>query len=1115
MSKKYGEKFNSYYETISKFPISTDTEIMELFIMYKEGDLEAAEKIINNYLKLVVDIVLKLGRSIDKNNIMDVIQYGNGVLAKAIYNYNFPEINFNNFIVGEIRSKVITYLKKQKEYEQLEDLEIQEFVFDKEMYLVLREVMGEKLYCCFYSIIAGKNFKEVANSFGVDEENVINLYRRACRVFNIYKDKNSDQYKKVLDQIKSREGRKIELLKEEPILISNIIQFIYIKQFLNQDEINLFYYRVFSRYNYSVGLSKVLKISNFRYVEINKSLKRKIETHISSEEYREFYDAMIFKYGTSVYEFMDDVNLKKVNYEEIKKYVETLTLDDIRKMLGDNVTLLNADELTLLSNFFGNIEETNVDSEAIEREINLVKYGFNRKSHVLQPGKLYDTFLRYREEFNDEQALFLECYYFRIKDKNLFNKKFPDSVLRYKYYYLINRLERLYYGIFRILENNFNREKYLFVKENYYDRLPEKKFEMLDLFFGVNGKRYTIQEIAGIYKMDYIKAHDYISDGRDSCMRLYASRGNRLELDKKLYIPYLDDIYEYTDETRKILKMYLVDNLTYDDISEKTGLSKYRISNIITDGIRKIDNYRFGLVTPYVVTEEELEEFLKYYHKLFDETERDILRDKFIRKIENKKIAEARNMLSGDVNKLFTKFYKLHLKFKVLNVECNVEDVIKEIERHVSESILSLQEKEVLSLSYGIKNQYNKDGMVCDLDTIALKLGITGNVVRHRYYDAIDKIKARKIKFREPDLCFIDREELDKLLDDPHLPISEKERNIICYIFELKGYPCKTINEVAPIIGDGLGSVRRRYFRSIITIKRYLAGEIEGQINYELDIVPLLKYFSTGDRVFIEEYYKNNLTYEQMSFKYKLTIDRVIGIMDRIKFTFFDLQNDPNAKKFDFDYYKEAIKDDKLPFYGSLDKAAKIFNLFFAMDGIQRCSALEIIKRLNLDNKTTSVNNCVNNLLLSVCKLRDGMFKEQVFTYDEIKDYYDRNKDKMKSVHRVYYDRYFARMKNNELNGSQSKVSSYITYDLLKERCNDLFKLEDADRSFVINILRDRLFPLSSETRKALMFYFNIRKRDLMKGKDINHLYRLVHSLFKQGILTFNEDVCMKKSKKD
>lgn len=376
------------------------------------------------------------------------------------------------------------------------------------------------------------------------------------------------------------------------------------------------------------------------------------------------------------------------------------------------------------------------------------------------------------------------------------------------------------------------------------------------------------------------------------------------------------------------------------------------------------------------------------------------------------------------------------------------------------------------------------------------KLGYSKHTYYHIYINMIKQLKARKINFIRSDNNYIPREKLDKILDDVHLPISDKEREIICYLFELKGYPYKNIEELPSIFGDNKNSIRRRYQRAIVSIYKYLNKEIEGTINYEIDIIPIQKYFGISDRMKIEDFYKKGLTYEKMAAKYGITYNQISIVMTRIKATIYDLMNNPNAKKFDFDYYLEAIKDPDLPFTGNLPLAVQIFNLSFGMDGKEKMSIPAIIEKLQLDFGATTISKTISSLMLSVCKLKDGIKKDKTFSFEQVYSYFMNNYMDIPFYRKKIYQKYFNEVKSRKnINGPGYRLPNDIIYDLIKENYTNTFELKNTSREEVLELINKYGKKINKKVRVELMGRLDIRERDYMSGKDMNHIFKMLYTL--------------------
>ena len=979
--------------------------------------------------------------------------------------------------------------------------DVEEKMASRNLFLVMKEYLNDcEYYVLFHRILDNPQWtlEQLGESLGVTRERIRQL---EAKVLKKVKPIMASEHKRlsITNKIRDREGSKIDFLTIEPISPDKIMKYLFIKDELTLKEKKLLHLMYFGKYTLNRRqtasfLKLTLEECNLIYHSLMNKMKEKFENKDKFESYR---NSLLKNFGTKIFSVDLNSDLKIIDYDYLHDKYINLSYDEVISLINDSGYELTSDELSLLDRFYKvPVRSHKMNEEMFLTDINLSVFGYKQKNTLVPVNKLYEVYLRNIDDYNDEQRLFLECYLFNKRDKSEFKTQYKDSSLRYRYYYLIDRLERTYYNIYRYFDNNFGKEEYLEFKKKYEDKISPFRIELLDLVYGVNGRALSISDMALKYNMDYIKMHDLIRDAREAAIIFNTGRRQKIDIDKNIYIPYVRDYsYEFVPETREVLSFFLIDGMDYGEIAQEMGLTRYRVSNIVTEGIRRIDNFRFGIIESFKISKEELDSFFEFFDNSFDEEEKEVIRMKHLYYMENSIIAFEMGIDLEVVNKYSRHFNSLFYSYRIKDVNISTEDIFAEVNRHIGDSVLDVREKELASLYYGFKNEYNLDGKRYTPEEIKDKLKLTKNAYYRLYQSVIWGVKGRKIGIKKPDYLYIDREKLNYLLDDIHLPISDKERDIICYLFELKGFPYKTIYELPEIIGDTRASIIRRYQRAIVSIFKYLNKEIEGSINYEVDILPNLKYFSYSDRIIIDKYFVHGISIESLASEYNVGFEKMCGIVRRIKTTIFELLNNPKVKKFDYDYYMKVRYEEDLPFFGELDKTIAIFDLFHGMNEGLRLSLPEIIKKLDLGVNESSVNKGVNYLMLSICKYYDGIRKSHTFSYEEIREYYELHKDEMNYYHKQFYIRYFEKIDNpRRLTGIVSGISYVIMNDLLKDRRDDYITLDKLDREKAIYLIK-KYKELSGSTKKELMYMFDIQGREFMNGKDVNHVYRLLYNV--------------------
>lgn len=750
---------------------------------------------------------------------------------------------------------------------------------------------------------------------------------------------------------------------------------------------------------------------------------------------------------------------------------------------------------------------TQEDISLAEQDVNF-QYLNEREFYPIPMDTLKETFYNNKNLFTEEQREKIEKYIIHRQDGPLIKD----------YYGLLNKLENIYFGIDRILEMRLSKEQMIEVLKKKRNAFSEEEIQYIDFYYGISVRKHTIQEMKDQTNESYQKVHDTLFTALDRALKFYVGYvGREKEItDFTVYEPYIESFqYEVSSETRKLLYMYIKERKNYEEIQKETGLTKPKISNVIQDGLRKIDFYRYGILKVNTFTLEELKEVSTT--KKYRNIEFQIIKSRYFDGKSIQEIQEQFHVSRGLVMSAFKKI-NAYLERRNLPLKVPYSYIQKEISLGPIDSVLLEEEKRVLSMHYGIESLYNETGKKYELQELMALYGKSKYSIQSNISSALLKLKQHMIGVLEPEFGLIPTLHMKEILKDPHIPISKEDKSFLIDLLGLEG-KSKSKEEMMEIYQISIPSIKRKYQRALLLLKKYQVGEVEPVYSYEVDILPIMKYFSSYDRSFIKEIYKNHLTVQQIAKKFNITIHTVQNSTKRIQIKLLSiLKNKGIAKLYDFEYASKVIDNDDFPLIYQKDLARSIYQRYFGENNYKKSSVPEIIKQMHLPYGETLVHKIIENVMKSVIKYKMGIrkkthysYQESQFSHEKIEDYYIRHEKELSSKQRRIFKKILDREYNSLHLNKVSKIPVQIKYLLLQEEGKLPFSFSYTNKGEAEKLLRNQDFHLSHETVKTIQAFYSIPNSVLMTGSDKNKLFKSLIPLYKEKTMHSSKTYTKKK----
>lgn len=1148
--------FESYIDSIKSYPLLSEKDEIDLLYKIKSGDEEARNLFINSNLRLVVSVAKKFLKY--KVDIMDIISCGNIGLINAVDNFNVDlNIKFSTYAYTCIKNSIIRninlefikipeYLKpiyykyvsiKDNNYSDSELMEILQI--DNKKLSILKKyynlnpisidnLVSEDNDTSLHEIIPDKY-----NSYDEIDSNIdlnILLYQLKIALSNYeyyiiyhrYINENNktlealaDEFLVTRERIRQQENSTLKKLKYIinnsrkpninfvnrnqllPLSLEQKIILYSAKNSLTEDE----YFAFYNIYLKILPLNKIIT---------------KLSIDVGEEEYYKIIISAT-KDIFNNYQKYKKILLKKYTYKQIMEFdVEPLLSYDLSCEFINNISyedivnneefynMLDNNSKILLSKYFNvglsDISYSRKDMNAVEKEINLRVMGYYKTNNKISRDILYKIYIENIGSFSIKHRAIIEYFIFNKISKDefeeLFGKDYNMNTLNVIKNYLYTKLEKIYFGIDNIFEKTVSSELVNNIICNYSEIFDQEQLQLLKLRYGIGYEKcYSISEIADMFNWSYIFTHDKLNNLKEKVLKQQLKFDKlSLDIDKDKYKEMIyNPSYDLTSLARDILYKFLILNISYDKLAKEYNFTLSRVSNIITDSIRKLDMYRYGILIGIRINKEDIEKYCSDNNLSLKESK--VLEFKYLKGLKNNEIYDILGEFDGSVISNFIKYYKR----KTSKIKLEKSDYIYEVTCHITDSVLSDDERKFISYYYGITCDYNPDGIKYTKNDIMDKFNINFSKATRILNNINLNIRQRKCNLLLPRYGIILKNELEEILKDSHLPITDKEKEILCYLKGIGEYKLLSEEEIAKKFDMNVNSLYRRYQRAILLIKKYQSGEIEGKYSYEDDIIPVLKYFSEYDRNLLYLLYFKKANSSDIAEDMNITRDTAFNDIRRVKYKLLSiLNNDSIVRKFDFDYAREVLYKDDIQLYGNKDLLIQIYTLYFGENGYKRMSVPKIKSQLNLDSSDTSINDSVYIVMLAVLKYKMGFRREKTFTYEQVIEYYKKYKQNLSQSELKCFDSFLTKTKNRiKLYNQASELSNNLKYLLLKEYDELIFSFEKSSREDVIRILKDRHYNFSSRTKTILKKYYDISEREFMTSKEKLKVMRIFRNFYK------------------
>lgn len=881
-----------------------------------------------------------------------------------------------------------------------------------------------------------------------------------------------------------------------PIDFPKKVILVYLKKILSPDEYYFVYYSWYKKLEKS-KLIELLEDRGISYQDMNSYIESIYGEILSEDE--SHYGNIVAKVREeySVRQIMAlDVSPDNIDYLKIESIIKDLSYEEIMDKLKNKS--LSKKQNRLIEEYFDNdMEEYSPEViDTATRNITLKQLHYTGERHLPLP-KLYKVYIDNRDMFEKDYQDYLEGTLFSsITNRHTdYNHRFGDTVRT-----TILRLEQLYYRLDHIFlyEMSLRTMKKVMDKYDYLFKDIEKDIVRKKLYGTSINALEVNKQLMEEYGMSKTEIKNIYGHAIDKIQNLYLGLYSDMVLDnQEHYLKYINDSrFQMSDEHRKICKLRYEEKLDYKEIVKRMNLkSTQQVSNIVKRVEKSIDMQYYNVQNETIYEEDKARKLIESRYS--SDPANTILTKIYIDKVPCNILYETYGKKEViNMSSLFRHhYYKTYGSH-----DLTIEDYEREVHAHITDTVLNEEDRRLISIIYGISSKYNEKGIRLSLDEVSKKLNIERDKLRQKLRYINITIGARKNNIMGPSLGRISREELIEFFKDKNLPLSEEEKS---FLKEIKGIDTETlsIDEMMKKYSLTKSSVRRRVHMSYLSILKYQNNKRKNKaLDYETDVVPLLRYFPTFEQDILTYVYRDDMTEHEVSKIYSIEVQQARNYILRAKKRLYYYIKVKHSKKFDYDYARKVIDNDNLPFYGDKNMAKAYYEKSLGDNGNLPMKRNEIIKELNISDDFKT-HNLFKSLMISVLMYKDGYRKIKTFTKEEVQEYYKKNKDKYGVVQQRIFEKQIKWCNRHPSNIKE--LNRFIVMEMLKDKGIAQFDLDQIPEDKRVNFIKVNPYNLTKIQLEMIRRYYKIPKRFFMNGENKRKLYKF---LSKSLVHTHNND---------